>query len=386
MAPLGGGAPPRNPFTPTILLTNAPAFLHSYKSVREWMYPCGSARNAVFYPKKNEDEELPPSAKVTVLVTMSHPDGAIKFLGSFKQFASRLDQRYNQMQAYMVPASPDMPLPPPMLDEETQKVLGDKLWQNFLSLESPDSNDAEENMQKLDVSKVAAAAGGGNYDAEEDPLNAPQVLEAVKGFRIKLDKSQSFQKKKRMELVAQKLAEMRPRVKAMTEEEKMRPPMVGVPPPFPPPGVPGAPPMPMGAPPLPPGVPPPPGGPGLPPPPMSVEDSGKRGRSNLPAWMTQQQPATEEPAAKRVKNEGHPTNFPPLPSSVYPQLREYLSQQVRESLGEEDTTLIDFLYSHIVHTKAAADLLQELQIVLEEEANGFLETLWKKVYELQQHT
>eukprot|EP00980_Cylindrotheca_fusiformis_P029912 scaffold24028_cov152-Cylindrotheca_fusiformis.AAC.3 len=377
---LGGGAPPRIPFTPTILLTNAPIFLHTFKAVREWMYPCGSARNAVFYPKKNEDEELPHSAKVTVLVTMSHPDGAIKFLGSFKQFSSRLDQRYSQMQAYMVPASPDMPLPPPLLDEETQTLLGEKLWQNFLSLENPDANDDENNVQKLDVSKVAAAAGGGNYDPDEDPLNAPQVLEAVKEFRRKLDKTQSFQKKKRMELVARKLAEMRPRVKAMMEEEKTRPPMIGVPPPLPPPGMPGAPPPPpVGA------LPGPPGAPGLPPPPMPVGDSGKRGRSNLPAWMTQQQQA-EEPSAKRVKTDGHPSNFPPLPPSTYPQLREFLSHQVRESLGEEDKTLIEFLYNHITQTKEAAALLQELQLVLEEEANTFMEALWQKIYQLQQQS
>lgn len=392
MAPPTGGAPPRIPFTPTILLTNAPSLLHSFKAVREWMYPCGSARNAVFYPTKNEDEELPPHAKITVLVTMSHPDGAIKFLGSFKQFASRLDQRYNQIQAYMVPASPDVPLPPPLLDEETQTILGEKLWQNFLSLESPDTLGTEDNMQKLDVSKVAAAAGGGNYDADEDPLNAPQVLEAVKEFRRKLDKTQSFQKKKRIELVAKKLAEMRPRIKAMMEEEKTRPPMAGMAPPMagmapplPPPGMPGAPLLPVGGPPMPTGAPPPPGAPGLPPPPTSVGDSGKRGRSNLPAWMTQQQQAApEEPSAKRAKTGGHPTDFPPLPPSIYPQLREYLSQQVRESLGEEDNTLIEFLYNHIVQAKAAADLLQELKIVLEEEANSFLEALWQKVFELQQ--
>lgn len=376
-----GGAPPRTPFTPTILLTDAPGFLHSFKSIREWLYVCGSVRSAVFFynGEKNEDDELPPGAKFSVLVTMSHPDGAIKLLGSFKQFTSKLDDRYNQIQAYMVPASPDIPLPPPLLDEETQKLLGEKLWQNFVTLENPDSNVGEEGAQKLDVDKVAAAAGGGNYDADEDPLNAPEVLQAVKEFRRKLDKTQSFQKKKRTELVAQKIAEMRPRIKAIMEQEKNRPPLSAPPPPLP-----GAPP------PLPPGVPPPPAA-GLPPPPTGappmdappapVGDSGKRGRSNLPAWMTQQQEATGEPAAKKAKS--HPTSFPPLPPSNHAQLRNYLSQQVRESLGEEEATLIDFLYNHIIQCKATADLLQELQMVLEEEASSFLEALWQKIYELQ---
>jgi len=378
--PMAGGAP-RMPFTPTVLITNVPAFLHSFKSIREWLYPCGSARTAVFYPKQNEDEELPPTAKFSVLVTMSHPDGAIKLLGSFKRFASRLDERYNQLQAYMVPASPDIPLPPPLLDEETQEVLGNKLWDYFIGLENPDAATSD-NMQKLDVSKVAAAAGGGNYDADEDPLNAPQVLEAVKAFRRKLDKTHSFQKKKRMEMVAQKLKEMRPRIKRMMDEEKKRP--VNVPPPpLPlPPGAPGAPPLPVGV----PSLPPPPGGASnLPPPP--VEDSGKRGRSNLPAWMTQPPQQSDEPAAKRIKKEeGHPANFPPLPPSTYPQLREYLSKQVVESLGEEEPTLIDFLYNHIIQSKAASELLQELQMVLEEEAPAFLEALWTKIGELQQQS
>ena len=92
---------------------------------------------------------------------MSHADGAIKLLGSFKRFVSRLDARYNQIQAYMVPASPDIPLPPPLLDEETQEVLGQKLWDYFIGLENPDGA-GPENIPKLDVDKVAAAAGGGN--------------------------------------------------------------------------------------------------------------------------------------------------------------------------------------------------------------------------------
>ncbi|CAJ1944545.1 unnamed protein product [Cylindrotheca closterium] len=388
LLPMGGGAP-RTPFTPNVLITNVPAFLHSFKSIREWLYPCGSARTAVFYPKQNEDEELPASAKFAVLVTMSHPDGAVKLLGSFKRFASRLDERYNQIQAYMVPASPDIPLPPPLLDEETQEVLGKKLWDYFVGLENPDMAGSD-NIPKLDVDKVAAAAGGGNYDADEDPLNAPQVLEAVKAFRRKLDKTHSHQKKKRMEMVAQKLKDMRPAIKRMMEEEKNRPANV-LPPPLPlplPPGAPGAPPLPVGVPPLP----PPPGGASNlpPPPPLGVEDSGKRGRSNLPAWMTkqqQEQQQADEPAAKRIKKEeGHPSNFPPLPLSAYPQLREYLSKQVVESLGEEDPTLIDFLYNHITQTKAASELLQELQMVLEEEAPAFLEALWKKIGELQQQS
>jgi hypothetical protein len=258
----------------------------------------------------------------------------------------------------------------------------------------------------LDVGKVAAAAGGGNYDADEDPLNAPQVLEAVKEFRRKLEKTQGFQKKKRMELVGKKVAERMPRVKVLMEEERIRGPVVHsmAAPPLPPPTggvgggpVPGLPPgmtTAMGAapPPLPMGVLPPP-----PPPPgvaatagAAQVDSGKRGRSNLPAWMTNQPPASasteEEPSAKRSKlsNQQHPLTFPPLPPSTHAILRDFLTQQIVQYLGEEEKTLIDFLHTHILNGKDTAGLVKELQMVLEEETPAFVETLWTKIYELQQ--
>jgi len=407
--PMPPSGPRGMPFTNTILLTEVPSFLDSFRGLRDWLYPCGQVRNCIFYPRKSEDEEVASHVKFTVLVTMGHPDGALKLLGSFKQFTSRLDERYNSIQAYMVPSDPNIPLPPPRLDDETEQVLGEKLFQTFIALESPeDTEDAAP--EKLDQAKVAAAAGGGAYDADEDPLNAPQVLEAVKQFRKKLETTQGFQKKKRTELVAQKLKEMRPRIKAMMEDERKRgppppPPMGGPPPPpllgAPPLPVPGAPPMLVpGAPPLPlPGVPPPlpvPQGGILPVPPggsadgpPAPGDSGKRGRSNLPAWMTQQQQqqgqpaAEEEPSAKRAKTVAHPSNFPSLPPSTHTTLREFLSKQIQEYLGEEEKTLIDFLHSHIIQGKPTKDLLSELQMVLEEEAPAFLEALWEKVYELQ---
>jgi hypothetical protein len=121
-------------------------------------------------------------------------------------------------------------------------------------------------------------------------------------------------------------------------------------------------------------------------PPPSV-DSGKRGRSNLPAWMTQQQQEedggdTGEPTAKRSRP-SYPTNFPAtLAPSTHAALRDFLRNQVIESLGEEEATLIDFLYKHILQGKATSELLQELQVVLEEESESFLEAVWAKVDEL----
>lgn len=372
---------PRTPFTPTVLLTRVPPFLHTFRVAREWLFPCGGVRSVTFYPRRQEDDDgdpidLPSDARISLLVTFSHPDGACKLLGAFKHFASRLDDRYSGLQAYMVPANKDVPLPPPLLDEESQQLLGEKLWQNFVAAESSELYGGDnEARAPLDSDKVAAAAGGNNYDAEEDPLNAPAVLDAVKEFRRKLSKTQSFQKKKRLELVARKVAEMKPRIKIIVEEEKKR-----GPPPPPPPMV------------LPPDLPlPPPAGVLPPPPPAGVVpladgsatgDSGKRGRSNLPAWMTTSN-EQGEPSSKRVKVDELPANFPSLPESTHTILKDFLSSQVLEALGEQEDELITFLHSHVVAGKSTAEMLEELKMVLEDEAGAFLVAVWAKVDELK---
>jgi len=429
---MGGGGGGRSPFTNTLLLTNMPAFFVGYQQVRDWLYPCGTAKTCLFYPRaKKKDggggggeeegeakEEDDTSDKPkTILVNMLNPDQALKVVASFPQFSGQLDDRYKDIRCYLVPASPDIPLPPPLMDETSKKVLGDKLWNNFVGLETSfserDNTDTttttstgvkkEESSQAkpsdttntnaaaaaatgnepklLDADKVAAAAGGA-YDADEDPLNAPQVLEAVKEFRRKLDKTHGSQKTQRMELVAKKLKELRPRIRARVQAEKAGrlnpqqqqqqappPPQPNLPPPGPPPG--------------------------LPPPPRAAAaaaaDSGKRGRSNLPAWMTQQQQqqqattAAEEPSAKKLKTESsYPSDFPSnLPATCHATLRQFLANQVKESMGEEEATLIDFLYTHILQGKATDELLQELKVVLEEEADAFLKAVWSKVQELQ---
>jgi hypothetical protein len=473
----GGGGMGRSPFTNTILITNMPPFFIGYQQVRDWLYPCGTAKTCLFYPRvpkrknnnnNNDDVDNKASGagdiemiianeggevngngngnesnnKKTVLINMINPDQALKVVASFKTFVGQLDDRYKDIRCYMVPSSPDIPLPPPLMDETTKKVLGEKLWHNFISLETSYSdsdnknsgldgagsagankttpttkgdaaeesdnktNDAKDNSNNttspsddkdepklLDADKVAAAAGGvGTYDADEDPLNAPQVLEAVKEFRRKLDRTHGSQKTQRMDLVAKKLKELRPRIRAQVDAEKTNrlqnnnhQRLPGALPPLP------APPQhtSLPQPPLPPGGPVPPPL-GLPPPPAAA-DSGKRGRSNLPAWMTKQQQqqqtsaASDEPASKKARTEQYPTHFPSaLPPSSHPVLRQFLANQVKESMGEEEATLIDFLYTHILQGKATSELLQELQVVLEEEADGFLKAVWTKVQEIQQ--
>ena len=424
----GGGMGGRSPFTNTILITNLPPFFGGYQQVRDWLYPCGTAKTCLFYPrlpkrKKNHDNnnnnhnntnsidvEMVTSEesnnnnnnkKKTVLVNMLNPDQALKVVASFQHFGGQLDERYKDIRCYMVPSSPDIPLPPPLIDETSKTVLGDKLWNNFVGLEtahlekeqyattsSKEAGEGESNKNSnnesgktepklLDADKVAAAAGGA-YDADEDPLNAPQVLEAVKEFRRTLDLTHGSQKTQRMDLVAKKLKELRPKIRAQVRAERHQPQQqqrqhqAAPPPPLPS----GGPPLPLG----------------LPPPPSASADSGKRGRSNLPAWMTQQQQQqqtsnNDEPSAKKQKtsNESYPSHFPStLPQASHSLLRQFLANQVKESMGEEEATLIDFLYTHILQGKATSELLQELQAVLEEEADGFLKAVWAKVQEIQQ--
>ena len=148
---------------------------------------------------------------------------------------------------------------------------------------------------KLDVSKVAAAAGGGAYDEDVDPLNAPVVLQAVARFKIKLEERDATNKKKRMEFINARLkgevakSKLKLKEKKIEEEkekeieakrklfeitEESKHVLQEGLPPLPPP-------------PLPPTSKDPP----LPPMPSSVvedgvKDTGRRGVSNLPSWMT----------------------------------------------------------------------------------------------------
>ena len=57
------------------------------------------------------------------------------------------------------------------------------------------SNSSLPKQNKLNVSKIAAAAGGVVYDEEADPLNAPEVLEAVAMFKKRLEQKGVAQKR-----------------------------------------------------------------------------------------------------------------------------------------------------------------------------------------------
>jgi len=298
--------------------------------------------------------------------------------------------------------------------------------------------------KKLDVNKVAAAAGGGAYDEEADPLNAPEVLEAVAQFKKKLEERDTSQKKRRMELVERKIKEIVVRVtKELKEEEQTRlerkvEQQVQV-------AVAGD----------------------------KAGDSGKRGKSNLPAWMTRgtdtetgdaaaaavpppPPPTKEEEESSRkrkfvpseanrdintrkqrldvvaegtkslseirAENEAadaaaavtvttkptgpkptkeqvltiSTTTFPLLLSpthALYTSIRTHVTSCIVDYLGEEETTLIDFVMNQLcsmgggeggggVGGATTMALLDEMKLVLDEDAEEFVWGLFCKFWEL----
>jgi hypothetical protein len=127
------------------------------------------------------------------------------------------------------------------------------------------------------------------------------------------------------------------------------------------------------------------------------KESGRRGVSNLPAWMTKDNPEAVEQAQNQAdiapppsQPEGPPRKRPKMDLTVTsdenfsaPQdsveLRSFIALQIQELLGEEETTLIDFCFKHVMEGKSYASLKEELQVVLEEDAPVFVESLKNKV-------
>jgi len=257
----------------------------------------------------------------------------------------------------------------------------------------PEVKKAVAEVKKLDVSKVAAAAGGGAYDEEADPLNAPEVLEAVAKFKKSLEERDVGMRKKRQEIVdgriqekVKELRERREKAKANTKAK----------------------------------VPPPPPG-------KDGKDSGRRGVSNLPAWMTKdakddkkekkekkrslevsgeqvsRKPRLEESLnqsairdanrlrdanqlrdlAKMTKKEIL-ENPPSLPLNWVDEKRKnlegYVSKKIVELLGEEESTMIQFVLTNVLEKKCSPkELIGEMTAVLDEDAEDFVLDMWQEL-------
>lgn len=335
------------------------------------------------------------------------------------------------------------------------------------SVTTQDYVNASDNTRKLDVSKVAAAAGGiGAYDEEADPLNAPEVLQAVVAFKKSLEEKDDKIKARRKDFIDKRLNEEIKKARSRLEDERRRvveqeskkvemSRSAALPPP-PPPLILPVPTPNVNAVPLPPV---PQGGLIKPPvpPPMSTEsrviDSGRRGLSNLPSWMTKTQGQDDlkdrytigdkRQLEEKSSNETQPAksqkltishanrdingrkqrvdlgtavkemnstrdqmkqaeetrkswskeeiladdaSFPLLQKDDAPELRQFVKVRMTEYLGEEEATIIDFIMDHlekpVPRSRTTKALLEELTLVLDEDAEIFVVDLFQKLLEV----
>ena len=62
---------------------------------------------------------------------------------------------------------------------------------------------------------------------------------------------------------------------------------------------------------------------------------------------------------------------------VAKKLRPWVGRKMQELLGEEERTLLDFICAKLQHRCGPQDLLRELKLVLEEDADLFVQKLWR---------
>lgn len=305
---------------------------------------------------------------------------------------------YNEYTTLNTPNPPSSSAPTPTnTATNTNTTSSDEPIEESSNEEDPSMSDNNATL-KLDVNKVAAAAGGGAYDEEADPLNAPQVLEAVTKFKKVLEERDTILKQKRMEIVSEKLKHAMKQARTnMEERKKMREYQQ---PPLPPP--------------LPPNPPPPPPPPGQGGEDGDVKESGKRMVSNLPAWMTKGSSTSldnkrklemtnvdQDPTMKRKQridvtsvSEIRKANqdadklqacksFVQRNTSLVASLKKWISDKIVEYLGEEEETLIDFIINQTLSEDTKkSDMMEEMQQVLDEDAEGFVKDLYSKVLDL----
>jgi hypothetical protein len=288
------------------------------------------------------------------------------------------------------------------------------------------------------------------YDEEADPLNAPEVIKAVLAFKRQLEQQNVKGKKRRIEIVSEKMGmkveELLERGRREREEMKLErerqllqhqqgqeeqqqqqeQPVV--------PSVER----------------------------MDVEDTGRRGVSNLPAWMTKGETTSGDPSVTmaanapaaaaavvddddgdgkkrkfvpseanrdinarkqkldvveggkglseiRAANEAADkaaaeaaaastpfvvqttkegilasgSQFPPLSLEAVGTLKQYVTAQIMDYLGEEESTLIEFIVKELRKEGGCttASLLEEMKVVLDEDAEEFVLGLYRKMTE-----
>jgi len=317
------------------------------------------------------------------------------------------------------------------------EVTQEQLDTGIITINRPEQmyekqDNQEDSDKKLDKAKVAAAAGGA-YDDEADPLNAKEVLEAVAQFRKKLEETQGGYKTKRAAYVNDRLKSEVKKAKEKiiqrrkdAEEAKQKapplpvlPPLPTLPPPLPtrtilPPLLPGSgpiPPLPTNVPPLPGALPPSSGLTGLKRPVPSTEESAAKkfktsddanGRkirldvaadeSSLADIRAKNEAADRASKAAAYLQEAKgftkehilsKAYFPLLRKDHMPDIRKFVKEQMVEYLGEEEATLIDFVMNYLKKEnekeRVTTGLLEEMKIVLEEDSEAFVFDVFQQV-------
>ena len=397
--------PPGGPLSKTILLQDLPEFLCDKNRLRTWLGEVTSVRHIHLVKQ--------PSSSSSSLVTLTHPDGAVKLVIAIRYVRQQLQQNDNNdnkpVAAHWVPSQPHVPLPPPALDPTIGETLGKRMWQAYQRLSAGQALDPQQ-QQPVEAPAAEAPSTTNHHNADEgfddaeDPLTSPAVLEGVRQFRLSLEAQQGSKAVRRKELVQANLDRILPRVRADME----RGPPVGGPPPPPPPVMGGPPPPPLGnlpPPPMPMGLPPPPmptGGlpppplagnlppppmpMGLPPPPLSVGGPPPPLPPGAPPPPPQ---PTEEPPAKKQKTTATiPLDitlpFPVFAAQQTTVVQAFIKQRMQHYLGEADDALVQFTMDNIQKaTVPMQSYMADLHEVLEEDATKLMQELLDYVQSLQ---
>ncbi|KAL7485860.1 hypothetical protein ACHAW6_011448 [Cyclotella cf. meneghiniana] len=394
-----------------------------------------------------QDSTENPMETVPVVIPTYTEQQIAQHKETIRQFANtKIYHLYNYNIPDPIPPDLKIPLPPPQVqDASIPHRLLEVLTTLRLRYEEGSINDnwgghsaaatgekeSSASVLQLDANKLAAAAGG-TYDEDADPLNAPEVVNAVLEFKRSLEERDVKSRKRRVDIITEamekKVKELVERGRREREEKRKMEALVassttnGVTPHATNGGVDanilaaveG-----------------------------KVEDTGRRGVSNLPAWMTQGETdgvtankasvtdgtaASEDENGKkrkfvpseanrddinmrkqRINMEGASlaeiraaneaadkssvvyttkedilaasTFFPPLsmrPSTSPDQIKQYVTDKIVEYMGEEVTELIEFIMEELAKGVKTSSLLEEMKI-LDEDGEEFVLGLYRRL-------
>jgi PWI domain len=323
-----------------VLITGIPMILHHPPgALANWILPCGPARTILWYPKPKESEEKLENktpSNTMALVTMMHGDGAWKLVYTITTL------RKGNLRAHLVPASPEILLPPIVIEDALlADSLINALGQSLTDLENGVKNSVTEailsskeaftNSTSIPlVEKSNTLADQPDDDDAVDPLTTPAVLAAVRAFRKSLEQTSSVQQARRIRLVNERLKQAMSFIRNPQVQSN------------------GA---------LPPGV-----------PPLALPNDMNDPRKRYPAL--EENYNLNQPPSKRSK------------SYTPEDWRSFVTEQIIHYLGVEETTLVEFCVQHICDRKSWDELRTELQPVLEEDVDAFLQALKARDEEL----